>query len=227
MPLPPIAFIMSAIWRCIFRSLLISAGVGARALGDALLARVLEHVGVCALVLGHRRDDGDLALEHAVIEACGSQLVLHAAHAGHHRHDAAHATHLRHLLDLAGEVVEVELARLHLPGHRRGFFRVDVFGGLLDEADDVAHAEDAIGDALGMKFLQRIHLSPGADQLDRLAGDGAHRERRAAAAVAVHAGKHEAGDADALVEIACEVDGVLAGQRSPPRAESRAATIPT
>ena len=36
---------------------------------------------------------------------------------------------------------------------------------------------------------------------------------RTAATVAVHAGQHEAGDADAFVEVAGEVDGVLAGQR--------------
>jgi hypothetical protein len=50
------------------------------------------------------------------------------------------------------------------------------------------------------------------DQLDRLAGDGAHRKGCAAAAVAVHAGQHEAGDADAFVEAAGEIDGVLTGQ---------------
>jgi hypothetical protein len=51
-----------------------------------------------------------------------------------------------------------------------------------------------------MEILQRIHLLAGADQLDRLAGDGAHRQRRAAAAVAVDAGQHDAGDVDAAVE---------------------------
>ena len=75
-----------------------------------------------------------------------------------------------------------------------------VCGGLLDQRDDVAHAEDAVGDARGVEFLQRVHLLAGADQLDRLAGDGAHGKRRAAAAVAVDAGQHDAGDADALVE---------------------------
>ena len=88
-----------------------------------------------------------------------------------------------------------------------------VCGGLLDEADDVAHAENAVGEARGMKILERVHLLADAEELDRLAGDGAHRERRAAAAVAVHAGQHDAGDADALVEVAGEIDGVLAGQR--------------
>ena len=54
----------------------------------------------------------------------------------------------------------------------------------------------------GWNSSSAVHLLAGADQLDRLAGDGAHRKRRAAAAVAVHAGQHEAGDADALVETA-------------------------
>jgi hypothetical protein len=52
----------------------------------------------------------------------------------------------------------------------------------------------------GVEVLQRVELLAGADQLDRLAGDRAHRQRRAAAAVAVDAGQHDAGDADALVE---------------------------
>ena len=54
----------------------------------------------------------------------------------------------------------------------------------------------------GMEFLQRVHFLAGADQLDRLAGDRPHGKRRAAAAVAVHAGQDKAGNADALVEIA-------------------------
>ena len=64
----------------------------------------------------------------------------------------------------------------------------------------------------GVEILQRVPLLADADQLDRLAGDGAHGERRAAAAIAVDAGQHDAGDADALVEALGEVDGVLAGQ---------------
>ncbi len=87
-----------------------------------------------------------------------------------------------------------------------------VCGRLLDQRDDVAHAEDAVGDALGMKILQRIHFFAGADQFYRLAGDGAHGQRRAAASVAVDAGQHDAGNADAVVEALGEIDRVLAGQ---------------
>ena len=108
---------------------------------------------------------------------------------------------------------KVELAFAHLLGGARGLFRIDIGGGLLDQRDDVAHAEDAAGDTRRMEILQRIGLFAGADQLDRLARDRAHRERRAAAAVAVDARQHNAGQSDALIERAREIDGVLAGQR--------------
>ena len=48
------------------------------------------------------------------------------------------------------------------------------------------------------------------DQLDRAAGDRAHRECGAAARVAIDAGEHDAGDADLLVERLGRRDGVLA-----------------
>ena len=65
----------------------------------------------------------------------------------------------------------------------------------------------------GVEFLQRVEFFAGADQLDRLVGDRAHRQRGAAAAVAVDAGEHDAGQADALVEGARQIDRVLAGER--------------
>ena len=64
-----------------------------------------------------------------------------------------------------------------------------------------------------IEILQRIEPLAGAHQLDRLAGDRAHRERGAAAPITVDAGEHDAGQPDPLVERAREVDGVLAGQR--------------
>ena len=47
-----------------------------------------------------------------------------------------------------------------------------------------------------IKILDGVELFAGADQLDRLAGDGAHRKRRAAAAIAVDAGEHDAGEVE-------------------------------
>ena len=71
----------------------------------------------------------------------------------------------------------------------------------------------ASGDALGMEVLQRIELLAGAGELDRGTRDVAHRQRGAAAGVAVHAGHDDAGDADRLVERLGGVDRVLAGHR--------------
>src|SRR6266581_4345241 len=50
--------------------------------------------------------------------------------------------------------------------------------GVFDQRDDIAHAEDAAGDAVGMERLEGVELLADADQLDRPAGDGAHRQCR-------------------------------------------------
>ena len=55
-------------------------------------------------------------------------------------------------------------------------------------------------------------FSPVPMNLIGLPGHGAHRERGAAAGIAVDAGQHDAGDADALGEALGEVDRVLAGE---------------
>ena len=149
----------------------------------------------------HRRDDRALAPDHLVVEMGGGDLVLDLGHARHHAHDAAHAAELLDLRELLGKVIEIEHALAHPLGHLGRLLGVDILRGLLDQADDVAHAEDAVGKAAGMKILKRVHLFADAEQLDRLAGDRAHRQRRAAAPVAVDAGQHDAGDADALVEV--------------------------
>ncbi len=120
---------------------------------------------------------------------------------------------LPHLHELLAQVAEVELTLAHLLGDARGLLGVDGRRRLLDQRDDVAHAENAVGDALRIEIFERVHALAGAHQLDRLAGDGAHRERGAAAAVAVDAGEHDAGEPHALIEGAREIDRVLAGER--------------
>ena len=147
------------------------------------------------------------------VEIALGDLVLDLGDAGQHRHQPAHAAHALHLHELLAQVGKVEGALAHLLGDARRLLGVDRRGGLLDQRDDVAHAEDAVGDARGMKVLDGVDLFAGADELDRLAGDRPHRQRGAAAAVAVDAGQHDAGEPDALVEAAGEVDGVLAGER--------------
>ena len=64
-----------------------------------------------------------------------------------------------------------------------------------------------------MERLDRIELFAGRGKLDRLTGDRAHRERRAAARIAVHASEHDAGEINLSGEVLRDVDRVLPGQR--------------
>ena len=63
----------------------------------------------------------------------------------------------------------------------------------------------------GIERLERVDLLAGADELDRHAGHGADRERRAAAGIAIHLGQDQAGDAEPVVERLGDADRFLAG----------------
>ena len=89
----------------------------------------------------------------------------------------------------------------------RSTCRVD----LLDQRQHVAHAEDARSHAVRLEGLQRVGFFADADEQDRLPGDLAHRERRAAARVAVGLGQHHAGQVQRGTESPRRIDGVLAG----------------
>ena len=93
------------------------------------------------------------------------------------------------------------------------WFCVDVLLGPLDERQDVAHAEDPAGEAVGVEDLERVGLLAGAQELDRDAGDRADRERRAAAGVAVDLGEDQAGHGHRGGERLGDRDGLLAGHR--------------
>ena len=68
------------------------------------------------------------------------------------------------------------------------------------------------GHAAGVEHVERVDLLARAQELDRQAGDRAHRQRRAAARVAVGAGQDQAGQRQALVEGLGGAHRVLAGQ---------------
>ena len=88
---------------------------------------------------------------------------------------------------------------------------VELLVRFFDQRDDVAHAEDAAGHAVGVEFLEVVELLADADELDRHAGDVLDGERRAAAGVAVELGEDDAVELERLVERLGAVDGVLAG----------------
>ena len=65
----------------------------------------------------------------------------------------------------------------------------------------------------GWKTSKSSSFSPVGREQDRHAGDLAHRQRRAAAGVAVQLGQHHTGEADAVAERLGGGDGVLADHR--------------
>jgi hypothetical protein len=120
-----------------------------------ILRLALIRLGLGPLLRGHRRQhrfevDQRLAVLRLVHRA------LHALEAGHHAGQRAEAAHALHLLQLHAQVVEVELALGHLGRELFGILDLDGLGGALDQADDVAHAEDAAGDAAGVERLDRV-----------------------------------------------------------------------
>ena len=64
-----------------------------------------------------------------------------------------------------------------------------------------------------MKALEAVELLAHADELDRRAGDRLHRQRGAAARVAVELGEHDAGERQRFLEGLGRVDRVLALHR--------------
>ena len=81
---------------------------------------------------------------------------------------------------------------------------------MLNKRNHVAHAQNALGHAVGMERLERIGLLACADEFDRLAGDLLERQRTAATGVAVHLRHDHAVEINFLSEGLSHVHGVLA-----------------
>src|SRR3546814_5202353 len=81
--------------------------------------------------------------QHLVVGAAGRHRRLRILEAGDHAGERPDAAHAAHLVQLRAKIVEVELTLRHLLRHRLGLFGLNRLGGAFDEADDVAHAEDA------------------------------------------------------------------------------------
>ena len=136
---------------------------------------------------------------------------LDVTHARHHLHDVAERAHLLHLRHLCEEVFEIEVGLLHLLGQAFGFLVVDDLLGLLDEGDDVAHAQNTLGHAVRVEGVEVRGLLARAHVADRDARDGLHRQRRATAGVTVELGQDDdAGEGRGFVELSGHIDGLLA-----------------
>ncbi len=177
----------------------------AGAVGNADAAAAVEDVGFAAFFECHREDDRFGAF-HCFF---GVVVEFDAAQAGHHAEDALHGAEFFDLLHLGEEVFEVEVCFAHFFGHAFGFFFVDDFLGFFDERNDVAHAEDAGGEAVGIKGFEVGGFFAGADKFDGYAGDVFDGEGGASACIAVEFGEDKAGQLHGFVEGFGNVDGFL------------------
>ena len=171
---------------------------GAGAVGDAFAAAAVENIRMLALVGGHGEDDRLDALEGVV----GDVDVLDGlADSRDHRGEVLDVAHLLDLLDLLVEVPEGEFVLGELLLELAGLLLVELLLRLLHEGDDIAHAEDAVGDAVRVEDVERLHLFAGGDELDGLADDGLDGKGRTAAGVAVHLGEDHAVEVEPLVKM--------------------------
>ena len=187
--------------------------IGAAACCHALLALGIHQIGVGAFLGGHRPDDRFHVDQHLVVHPGIGHRRLGFLHARHHARQHPQPAHRAHLLKLHRQVVEVELALFQIAGELFGVFFLDRRGRAFDQADNIAHAQNAVGNAGRAERFDRVELFTGAGKFDRLAGDRAHRKRRPAARIAVHASQHDAGQRHFLGEILRNVDRVLPGER--------------
>ena len=113
---------------------------------------------------------------------------------------------------LVTEIFEREaIAGERLGGEVLSFFLIDLRLCFFDQRQDVAHAQNARHDAVGMKGFERVIFFADADEFDGLPRDLADGKRRAATGVAIHFGENDAGERELFMELICGFHRILAG----------------
>ncbi len=177
--------------------------------------------GFAPLPAGHGIDDGDLAAD-VPVALVGRHAALLGRGAGELVEQRAHAAHLLQLLELALEVDHVEaLALDDLLGKALGLVPVDLRCTCSTRLTTSPMPRMREAMRSGSKGSRASVFSPDAHEHDGLAGDLAHRERGAAAGVAVGLGEHDAGEVEGGAEGARGIDRVLAGHGSRRRTGAR------
>src|SRR3954464_3551624 len=122
-----------------------------RALRDAKPARALDELGPPALLRRHRQDDRLDAVDLPLVDLHLRQLL--AREPGQHAEDRLQRPHLAQRLELLEEVVEGELVAAQLALELAGLVFLELLLRLLDERHHVAHAEERLGNSLGLRGL--------------------------------------------------------------------------
>ena len=182
----------------------------AAAFGNALTPARVEDLRIAAFLRRHPANHSFHAAKF-LFTFTHVRALHHLRAAGQHADQIFERAEFFHLAQLFQKIFERELALAHLFFHALRFIKVHGLGGLFYEADDVAHAEDALGHAFGMERLEVLQLFADTGEFDRLAGDRFQTQRRAAARVAVQLGEDRPGDVERLIEMRRDVDGFLAG----------------
>ena len=84
---------------------------------------------------------------------------------------------------------------------------------LFDQRENVAHAENAAGDTIWMKRLERVILFPNTQELDGLSRDVADRECSSTAGVAVHLCQNHTSQTELVVKFTGRIHRVLSRHR--------------
>ena len=109
-------------------------------------------------------------------------------------HERGNPAHFLHLLQLRFEVLQIEtFARFEFFSQARGFHMIDLALRLLNQAQHIAHAEDALRHTVGVKRLEPREFFRDTREFNRLARHLPHRQGRAAARIAIQLGQHYAG----------------------------------
>src|SRR5690606_14439550 len=122
--------------------------LGAGAGSDTALARAADDGGGAPLRGRHGIDDGFHLLELLLGLGLGGFHLrwIDLAHHGQLVHQRAQPAHAAHLLQLVTEIFEIEaLAFLQLVRELFGLGLVELLLGLFDQAEHIAHAENARG----------------------------------------------------------------------------------
>ena len=182
----------------------------ARPLRDSAAARQIDEAGFTPLLNGHRLDHRLESLEVLIVEI---DVLQRGADTRQHAEHLLERPHLADHVQLRQEVFEVEAALLQFLGLLLGLALIDHLLGLLDQADNVAHTEDAPSHAARIKHLEVFRLLTDTGEQDRAAGDLDDRQRRATARITIGLGQDQSVQWQARVELLGRVDGVLAEHR--------------
>ncbi|CKR91769.1 Uncharacterised protein [Mycobacterium tuberculosis] len=103
------------------------------------------------------------------------QRVLHLSRAGQHAQQVADRAHLAYREHLLEEVLQGQLAGADLGCGLLGLLCIEDLLGLFDQAQHIAHAQDATGHPVRVEDVEVLQLLPGGGEKDWNTGHFAHR----------------------------------------------------